>query len=120
MKGVGTDARGGDLVGGVGGVARRSLARLVEAGIVLGSLLLAAGSVLGAFQGGLPRGSGGGTAAGSAPELLLRAGILVLIGTPVARVAAAGFLFARENDRRALACCVAVLLLLALATLAEW
>lgn len=102
------------------------LARLLVAGIAAGCALLAAGALLCAFDGGLIPGIGLGETGFAVRNLyppngpaLLRAGILVLILTPIVRVAAVAALFAQKDDRPGVVWAVVVLLLLTLATVLE-
>lgn len=101
------------------------LGRMLHAGILLGTVLLLGGAVLGGIRGDLQRGLGlsppvlRDVAAGLArleTAALLRAGLLVLILTPILRVAAVGFLLGRRGDRLAVACAVGVLALLVAAS----
>lgn len=62
------------------------IARLLQAGVLASGVLLVAGAALGA-------------AAPAAGTRLLTAGLLVLIATPVLRVAVSVAVFARQGDR---------------------
>ena len=102
----------------------RSIALLLTGGVAVGCVLLAAGGVIAAFHGGLTPGLGVGSTGFADPSgllhldgtALIRAGILVLILTPVLRVAAVAVLLARRQDRGGVVYAIAVLLLVALAT----
>lgn len=101
----------------------KALARLLTAGITLGCVLLAAGGAVCAFQGGLEPGIGLGVTgfgiSGLDGPSLIRSGILVMILTPILRVAALTVLFAQRDDRPGVVWAVVVLLLLALATVLD-
>lgn len=101
----------------------KALARLLTAGITLGCVLLAAGGVVCAFHGGLEPGLGLGVTGFGVTGLdgpsLIRSGVLVMILTPILRVAALTVLFAQRDDRPAVVWAVVVLLLLTLATVLD-
>ena len=106
--------------------ASKVLARLLVAGIALGALLLGAGAFVCALNGGLHPGIGLGETGFAVHGLytldgpaLLRAGILVLILTPIVRVAAVAALLAQRNDRPGVVWAIVVLLLLTLTTVLE-
>jgi uncharacterized membrane protein len=103
--------------------ASKSLARLLTAGIVLGCVLLAAGGFLSALQEGLVPGLGLGVTGFGVTGLdgpsLIRTGILVIILTPILRVAAVAAIFVQRDDRPGIVWAVAVLLLLTLATVLD-
>lgn len=102
-----------------------ALARVLNGGIIAGSVLIAIGAALliahGTFAPGIGIGING-TFAGMTGILrldgvaFLRAGILVLILTPIVRVGFVAVLLARRQDRTGVAWAITVLLLLALAT----
>ena len=102
-----------------------ALARVLNGGIIAGSVLIAAGASVLIANGTFAPGAGigvAGTFAGMSSVFrldgvaLVRAGVLVLILTPVLRVAFVAVLLARRQDRTGVISAVAVLLLLALAT----
>lgn len=110
----------------VDAAASKVLARLLLAGIAAGCLLLASGALVCALDGGLVSGIGLGQTGFAVHGLyeldgpaLLRAGILVLILTPIVRVAAVAALLAQRDDRSGVVWAVGVLLLLTLATVLE-
>lgn len=108
-----------------GATSSKRLGRMLQSGIVLGSGFLVLGAILGAYRDQMHRGLGV-----EPPVLLdlardltrldtaalLRAGLLVLILTPVVRVVAAAWLLGRAGDRLAVACAIAVLALLVAAS----
>ena len=106
--------------------AARALGKLLTFGVLTGAALMAVGAVLAANRGGLARGLGLGTKGFAIrglfsmdTEAVLRAGVLVLILTPIVRVVAVAVMLARRQDRAGLVYSVAVLLLVALATALE-
>lgn len=110
----------------LGAQASRALARLLTTGIILGCALVALGEILAAFQGGVASGTGLGAYGFRIhglfrldPTALLRAGVLVLIVTPIVRVVGVAVLLGRRQDVAGVVYSVAVLLLLALATALE-
>jgi uncharacterized membrane protein len=68
-------------------VLERQLGRLLRAGVVLSSLALGVGLVVALVFG-----------AGTAATNLLTLGVLLLIGTPVARVVVSSIAYARRRD----------------------
>lgn len=107
----------------IGPAASRAIAQVLTGGILLGCALLALGGILAAFQGGLGTGAGLGSGGFAVhgifrlePVALLRAGILVLILTPIVRIAGVAVLLGRRQDLAGVIYSVTVLLLLALAT----
>ena len=100
-----------------------ALSRLLRAGVWTGTALLVTGSVLGIAAGELRPGLGLGEPGLQSlrsgfrmdAETILRAGLLLIIATPLARVVVAGVLLGRKRDRAAVACTIAVLALLAIA-----
>jgi len=75
--------------GGPGGIdeLEKSLGRLLGVGVALSTIALGAGLVT-ALAGG----------SGAAATWLLTSGLLVLVGTPIARVAVSSIVYARRRD----------------------
>lgn len=99
------------------------LASILRGGVWIGSGLLIAGTSLGLARGELRPGLGIGQPGLNAlandlhldASSILRAGLLLIIATPLVRVVIAGWLLGRQRDRLAIGCTVAVLALLTLA-----
>lgn len=107
---------------------KRKLARLLQTGIAGGALLLIAGTIIAASTGELVPGFGLGVPGmdGLLPRLiegdpaaLLRAGVLVVLLTPVARVVAVSWMLRREKDVTGAVCALVVLLLVTVAILLD-
>ena len=108
-----------------GALSSKRLGRMLQAGILLGTGLLVLGAIVGTARDEMHRGLGLErpvlldilrNLAGLDTAALLRAGLLVLILTPVVRVVAAAWLLGRAGDRIAVACSIAVLALLVAAS----
>lgn len=108
-----------------GARSSKRLGRMLQGGILLGSGFLVLGAILGASRDEMHRGLGveppvllelARDLARFDTAALLRAGLLVLILTPVVRVVAAAWLLGRAGDRLAVACAIAVLALLVAAS----
>jgi uncharacterized membrane protein len=104
----------------------KTLSRVLTAGIAAGGVLLVIGAILTAVQTGLHPGIGVGEGGFALRGLLalegpafIRAGILVLILTPVVRVLAVAALLLQRNDRGGVLYAIVVLLLLTLATVLD-
>jgi uncharacterized membrane protein len=81
------------------------VALLLRAGLLVGGLLILVGLVLAVFEGRLRShpvalGEVAGSLATGRPSAFMAAGILVLVTTPLARVATLAVEFLREGDRR--------------------